>query len=230
MYNINMTKRIYHGSCNIIEKPIYGAGKKNNDYGKGFYCTEDINMAKEWSVKLHTSGYANIYEIDTSDLKVLNLNSQSFYILNWLAILLENRIFSIESYQAYNAKKYILDNFLVSYKDADIIIGYRADNSYFSYAQDFISGVINLRQLKNALKLEREGEQFVIKSKKAFDKLQFIGSEKAEVNDWYDKLQKRDCVSRSEYMNYENYQERVDDIKIDQIIKQGIKKDDVRLQ
>ena len=225
-----MIKRIDHGSTNIIEKPCYELGKKHNEYGRGFYCTEDINMAKEWGVKLHTSGYANIYEIDTADLEVLNLHSSSYSILPWFAILLENRIFSIESYQAYNAKKYILDNFLVPYKDTDIIIGYRADNGNFSYAQDFISGVINLRQLNNALKLEREGEQFVIKSKKAFDKLQFIGSEKTEVNDWYDKMQKRDCVSRSEYLNYENYQERVDDIKIDQIIKQGIKKDDIRLQ
>ena len=33
---------LYHGSKDIIEKPIYGQGKKYNDYGLGFYCTDNI--------------------------------------------------------------------------------------------------------------------------------------------------------------------------------------------
>lgn len=40
--------RIYHGSKDKIEKPLYGKGKLHNDYGQGFYCTQDIEMAKEW--------------------------------------------------------------------------------------------------------------------------------------------------------------------------------------
>ena len=32
---------LYHGSDHVIEKPEFGAGKKHNDYGKGFYCTEN---------------------------------------------------------------------------------------------------------------------------------------------------------------------------------------------
>lgn len=43
-----MLRRLYHGSRDISKKPVYGYGKKYNDYGLGFYCTEDINMAKEW--------------------------------------------------------------------------------------------------------------------------------------------------------------------------------------
>ena len=37
---------LYHGSNHIIDKPLYGAGKKYNDYGIGFYCTENIELAK----------------------------------------------------------------------------------------------------------------------------------------------------------------------------------------
>ena len=33
---------LYHGSDHIIEKPEFGAGKKHNDYGRGFYCTQNI--------------------------------------------------------------------------------------------------------------------------------------------------------------------------------------------
>ena len=45
-----MKKQLFHGSDHIIETPIYGVGKKHNDYGQGFYCTEDIALAKEWAV------------------------------------------------------------------------------------------------------------------------------------------------------------------------------------
>ncbi|MBP3577789.1 MAG: DUF3990 domain-containing protein, partial [Lachnospiraceae bacterium] len=41
-----MIKKLYHGSSNIIEKPVFGYGKKYNDYGLGFYCTDSIEMAK----------------------------------------------------------------------------------------------------------------------------------------------------------------------------------------
>lgn len=34
-----MTTILYHGSENIIKKPIFGFGKTYNDYGLGFYCT-----------------------------------------------------------------------------------------------------------------------------------------------------------------------------------------------
>ena len=45
-----MKKIIYHGSSRIIEKPLFNFGKKYNDYGIGFYCTEEMELAKEWGV------------------------------------------------------------------------------------------------------------------------------------------------------------------------------------
>ena len=51
---------LYHGSKDIIEKPIYGQGKKYNDYGLGFYCTDNIELAKEWGTSFERSGYANL--------------------------------------------------------------------------------------------------------------------------------------------------------------------------
>lgn len=46
---------LYHGSKDIIEKPIYGQGKKYNDYGLGFYCTDNIELAKEWGTSFELS-------------------------------------------------------------------------------------------------------------------------------------------------------------------------------
>lgn len=73
------------------------------------------------------------------------------------------------------------------YESCDMMIGYRADDSYFSFAQDFINGTISYRQLNNALHLGRLGQQFVFKSRTAFDRIQFVGSEAVECSEWYAK-------------------------------------------
>ena len=56
---------IYHGSPEIREHPEFGGGKPYNDYGLGFYCTEHIELAKEWACSEGVDGYANRYEIET---------------------------------------------------------------------------------------------------------------------------------------------------------------------
>ena len=88
-----MKREIYHGSSEIIERPVYGYGKSYNDYGMGFYCTESLEMAKEWGVSRKRDGIANCYELDDEGLKILDLNADDFCILHWLTILLENREF-----------------------------------------------------------------------------------------------------------------------------------------
>ena len=145
-------KIIYHGSKDIIKHPEFGKGKSYNDYGLGFYCTDNLDLALEWAVDLNRNGYANKYEIDDTKLSVLNLNDDKYVILHWLSVLLENRHFDAQSPLAVEAKEYILNNFSVDYKDYDVIIGYRADDSYFSFAQDFLNGTISYRQLSNAMR------------------------------------------------------------------------------
>ena len=43
-----MKKILYHGSDHIITNPEYGHASYANDYGRGFYCTENIELAKEF--------------------------------------------------------------------------------------------------------------------------------------------------------------------------------------
>ena len=86
---------LYHGSSKKIEIPKYGEGKEYNDYGRGFYCTEHLELAKEWACTELSDGYANRYELDLSGLKILNLSSENYTILHWLTLLLEHRIFSL---------------------------------------------------------------------------------------------------------------------------------------
>ena len=162
---------IYHGSPVIIEKPQFGVGNPNNDYGLGFYCTETLDLAKEWACSAETDGYANKYVLDMSDLTVLSLTGGDYNILNWLAILLENRKFRIGGDVARQARDYIFKNFGIDYKNYDVIKGYRADDSYFSFASAFLNNTISLSQLEHAMVLGKLGEQVVAVSQKAFDAL-----------------------------------------------------------
>lgn len=223
-------KIIYHGSKDIIEKPKFGKGKPYNDYGLGFYCTENLTLAKEWAVDIGRDGYANIYEIDDSMLSVLNLNDEQYTILHWLAILLENRHFDSPSSLSHEAKEYILNNFSVDYKSYDVIIGYRADDSYFSFAQDFLNGTISYRQLNNAMHLGNLGQQFVLKSKKAFDLISFIGYENASFNEWYSRKENRDKAARRDYFDTEKNKRLRGDIYITQIIDEEMNGNDARLR
>ncbi|MSU07277.1 DUF3990 domain-containing protein [Spirochaetales bacterium NM-380-WT-3C1] len=221
-------RRIYHGSINVIEKPTFGIGKVRNDYGLGFYCTEDINLAKEWGASRDKNGYANIYEINDDELTILNLNSPNYSVLHWLSILLENRIFDITTPLAKEAKEYLLNNFLPQYKSFDIIIGNRADDSYFSFAQDFINGAISVRQLGNAMKLGGLGNQYVLKSKKAFERLHYLRNEIVLSSEYYLKKEQRDHTARRQYFDQEKIKRS--DIYIIQILNEEIKADDSRLR
>ena len=200
-------RRLYHGSEKIIEKSIYGQGEKYNDYGLGFYCTDSIDMAKEWGV-----------------------NDDQYCILHWLAILLQNREFDIPSRPALEAKGYILDKFSIDYERYDSIIGYRADNSYFSFAQDFINGTISFRQLNHAMYLGKLGQQFVLKSEKAFSQIKFCGYEIAVADEWYQKKMLRDKNARREYFDAERNRRQKGDIYIMQIIDEEMTSDDSRLR
>ena len=225
-----MIKRIYHGSEKRIEKPIYGYGKKYNDYGLGFYCTESIEMAKEWGVGYQRDGFANIYDFEMSGLTVLNLNDPEFCILHWLSVLLQNREFEITSVLANEAKDYLVANFSPDYLPFDIIIGYRADDSYFSFAQDFISGTISYRQLSAAMHLGKLGQQIVLKSEKAFSQIEFVDAEIAKADEWFAKKQFRDRSARSEYFNVELNKRRRGDLYITQILDEEMKADNERLR
>lgn len=196
---ISLKKIIYHGSANIIEKPQYGKGNYANDYGRGFYCTESLELAKEWACSKNSDGFANEYEIDMKGLTVLNLNVPRCNILNWLAILTKHRGYWQRNSISEDAKDYLQKNYLIDIYGYDVIIGNRADDSYFSFAQDFIMGAISLQQLETAMHLGELGEQIVIKSEKAFAKLRYVGCEAANSSEYFLKKVSRDKAARKAY-------------------------------
>ena len=220
---------LYHGSPEIREHPEFGKGKPYNDYGQGFYCTEHIELAKEWACSEGIDGYANRYEIETDELKILNLSSSEYTILNWLALLMLHRKGRLSTSLAVRGREYLIENFLPEFENYDAIVGYRADDSYFSFARSFVSNEISLIQLGYAMRLGKLGEQFVLKSKKAFDAIKFLDYTVADNSVYYFKRKARDDEARAAY-NKEIENEDLDGIFMRDIIREEMKSDDPRLR
>ena len=221
---------LYHGSEMIIEAPQYGKGNLRNDYGRGFYCTESEELAKEWACSHNRNGFANKYELDMNGLNVLCLNSEEYTILNWLAVLTKNRTYWENSTVSEMAKKYLANNFVIDISSYDVIVGYRADDSYFSFAQDFVSGAISYRQLGEAMKLGKLGEQVVLVSEKAFSNIQYISNSPAEATIYYKKKKERDRVARREYRRTKSEEVLPGELFIVDIVREEMKQDDIRLR
>lgn len=220
---------LYHGSYEIIEQPIFGKGKEYNDYGRGFYCTEHIELAKEWACTEGVDGYANRYELNMNDLTVLNLSDEKYMILNWLALLMLHRKGRLSTPIETRGREYLIENFLPDYENYDVIIGYRADDSYFAFARSFVENRISLRQLGLAMRLGKLGEQIVLKSQKAFDAIRFLDYTVADNKIYYYKRKTRDDEARETFQE-ELKNEDLDGIFMRDIIREEMRNDDPRLR
>ena len=218
---------IYHGSKQIVETPTFGEGRRNNDFGLGFYCTESNDLAKEWAVSALQDGFSNRYTLDTEFLNILHLNSPDYSILNWMAVLVEHRLFTINTPVARRAKQYLIEHFGINVNAYDLITGYRADDSYFYYAEAFLNNGITVEQLSRAMQLGKLGEQIVLKSKFAFSKINFEGFETAEKEVYFTLRKARDDDANKTYLAL--LEESSDGLYIQDIIRGGITNDDPRI-
>ena len=221
---------VYHGSDHIINVPVFNGSKRTNDYGYGFYTTENIELAKEWACSDNHDGFANCYEVTLENLSILNLNNPQYNILNWLAILAKYRTYWQNGSVAEEAKDYLQQNFFIDPAEYDVIIGYRADDSYFTFAQDFVSGTISLTKLSEAMHLGKLGEQIVFKSQKSFSQIRFINAEPASATDYYEKKTIRDREARRAYRNTKKSSDSINELFMIDIMREGIKNGDPRLR
>ncbi len=220
---------IFHGSEDIREKPAYGLGKKYNDYGQGFYCTQDIELAKEWSCTEGADGYVSEYEIDTDSLNILNLSSGEYNILYWLSLLLKYRRIRISTPVMRRGIQWLEKNYLLDISGYDAIVGYRADDSYFSFARAFVNNEISLEQVSYAMRLGRLGEQFVLKSPKAFYMLHFLSYYRISHSEYYFKRKTRDEEARAAYRE-QLEKEDINGIYMRDIIRGEVHADETRIQ
>ena len=221
---------LYHGSVSIIEHPTFGKGKRHNDYGLGFYCTRSLDLAKEWAVEEKRDGYANKYALDLRGLTILDLSQKGFTTLHWITLLLQNRVFTLKNDITKAGKKYLIEHFSLPVEEYDVIKGYRADDSYFAYAESFLSNIISVQRLSEALRLGNLGEQVVLMSQKSFGQLKFLGYEIADAATYYPLRRARNEQARMEFLSNRQGTPTPDDLYLNDIIRGGIEPDDPRLQ
>jgi len=200
MEKVNQNKIIlYHGSDKILKVPEFGKGEINNDYGQGFYCTKNKDLAGEWAV-LWTGKdvYINEYLFDYSSLKVLYLNQMP--VEHWIAILLNNRkIYSLDDF-ALRIDAF-LQKYLIDISEYDVIEGWRADDAFFSYITDFVSNTLSVENVSLALKFGELGNQVFLKSKKAFDSIHFTTHYPASASKFLKSAKDRDKIAKQQYIN-----------------------------
>lgn len=188
---------LYHGSPKKIVQPQFGLGEDKHDYGRGFYLTESIELAKEWAVYRpdESNGWVHKYDLDTEGLKIFDFQKES--ILTWLAELMKHR-------DAADSKRYrmlaaqFIEKYGVSTDEYDVIKGYRANASYFYIAKAFVRDEVDVDILEELLALGGLGIQYCIKSEKAYNNLKemndgLLAVEFAEFNGKYNE---RDVSAR----------------------------------
>lgn len=176
-------KVIYHGSEVIVDKPIYHyeGSNKHNDYGLGFYCTQNVDMAKEWANKNTRNGFANKYYFDDRGLKILDLTDKTKYsVLNWIAILIHNREIPENDRIDFTDELSYLEKYYINVEEYDVVIGYRADDAYFRFPLMFVRNILTFEKLEEIYLLGNLGKQYVLISEKAFKRIKFVDAISAE--------------------------------------------------
>lgn len=188
---------LFHGTDKQNVQPTFGLGEEKHDYGKGFYLTENRELAKEWAVSKpnEENGWLHQYELDTTGLKILDF--QKLSVLTWLAELMKHR-------EASDSRRYrmLAEKFIAKYgidtKEYDVIRGWRANASYFYIAKEFVRDNIDIDILEELLFLGDLGIQYCLKSERAFSQLKEIKEGLASVPyiEFNEKYNQRDLAAR----------------------------------
>ncbi len=206
---------LYHGSDHIIKEPSYGYGSTDNDYGCGFYLTEDIEMARLWAVANGSPEKAvvNKYEIFVGSFKEYNLDT--FGLLAWVSEIIYNRGLSNEALKEFGNK--LASKYKVNMENADIISGYRADDSYIDIEEDFLLNRFSIEEVEKLYKEGELGRQYCLKSREAFSKIKFLGHEDVDITKYDAKYEKK-ITDRVQQIR----QERIDLILNEGYVPKGI--------
>ena len=127
-------------------------------------------------------------------------------------------------------RKFILDRFLPPYKDFDVVIGYRADDSYFSFARAFLANTISLEQLSRAMRLGKLGTQVVLRSPRAFEAIWKECSYPAPASIYHVRRVARDRKAREDFRRIQEETPLAEGCFLFDIIREDWNNEDPRLR
>lgn len=188
---------LYHGSQDEKITPRFGLGNEKHDYGKGFYLTESLNLAKEWAVYRPegSNGWVHKFELEAEGLKILDFQGKNALV--WIAELMKHRDAADSKRYRMLSKKFI-EKYGIDADGYDVIKGWRANASYFYIAKAFVRDEVDADILEELLLLGGLGVQYCIKTEKAYKRLTEISEDlkKISFDQFHEKYNERDITAR----------------------------------
>lgn len=243
MVNVNnpMLVHVYHGSYDVdgmkvikevVADDYEGIKKfkvrKNTDFGPAFYLTNRMPQASMWSVRLDTNGWLCSFVLNLTNLKVLNLDPMHKPPLRWIAELVYNRHFKSINDEEWD---YIVRNWRKNSTGYDVILGYTADDQYFSIFDDFFSNNLSFTGLCKVMMLGNLGYQYAVRSHKAYKALTRLKNQKIDKTIWHPRFLEHQNLAKRQYEEIRTVHGRnaVDELSFHQIVSMGIKPEDERV-
>lgn len=159
--------RLYHVSAKEIREPDIHYGRKNADFGQGFYLSPDREFSYRWAA---LDSVMNIFELDTTGLEICSFTRSA----DWFDYIYQNR-------RANDTQT-----------AADVVIGPIANDMIYDTMGIISSGFLKPADALGLLQIGPEYIQVAIKSEKAAQQLQWLRSEKIENVSQYKELVKKE--------------------------------------
>ena len=148
---------LYHAGNVVIREPDIHHGRKNADFGQGFYTTDDYGFACRWvREKPGAQVIINHYELDTNGLRIKKFERDR----EWFEYIFANRRLRPDIYL-----------------DFDVIIGPIANDTIYETFGIITSGYLSDEEAMKLLLVGPCSHQIVLKTQRAADNLRFASSE-----------------------------------------------------
>ncbi|MBQ7371365.1 MAG: DUF3990 domain-containing protein [Blautia sp.] len=147
---------LYHTGFQEIREPDLTIGRKNADFGQGFYLTSDKDFSERWAKERKGSQtYVNTYEFCPDGLKILHFERNE----EWFDYIYGNR----------NGRADCL-------KEMDVITGPIANDTIYDVMGITTSGILSREQSLQLLQIGPVYQQIAIKSQKAIGQLHWLSA------------------------------------------------------
>lgn len=162
--------KVYHGSTAIIHQPLAKAGRKNLDFGQGFYVTDLREQAVYWANRPLNEGkphWLNTYELDLEAVLSSGYRCLKFerYDYEWLEFVVANRR-GEKRWEAY-----------------DLIEGGIANDRVFNTIELYAAGLTPREEALERLRYEKPNNQLCLLSQSLIDScLHFLSAEEASTD------------------------------------------------
>ena len=138
---------VYHTGFSEIRNPDVHYGRKNADFGQGFYMTDDREFSFRWARERKGSDtFVNQYDLTLDGLNVRTLDRD----LAWFEYIMDNRAGKRDAFP-----------------EADIILGPIANDTIYNTFGILSSGLLSREQMRVVLMLGPAYRQIVLKTEKA---------------------------------------------------------------